>query len=85
MSALFLIFAMVCLVAVSYGFAKCRHPVLTAAKSSVTGLSAMLLVNLVSGATGCYIAINTATVFVSTVLSLPGVIRLLLLKIIYNY
>ena len=83
---LFLIaMAAVVLVCVSRGYSRCRHPFITAVRSSVTGTAAMLLVNLVSGYTGCYIAVNTATVFVSTVLSLPGVICLLILKLIYNY
>lgn len=85
MKSIFLIFAAAALVCVSAGFSRTRHPLTNAAKSAVSGLSAMLMVNLVSSYTGCYIAVNRATVFVSTVLSLPGVICLLLLKIIYNY
>lgn len=85
MTVIFIVFAIIALVCVSYGFSKSRHPLLSAAKSAVSGISAMLLVNLVSGHTGCYIAVNAATVFVSTVLSLPGVICMLVMKIIYNY
>ncbi len=85
MTVIYIIFAAVCIVMVCFAFSLSRHPVINAAKSAVSGLSAMLLVNLVSGYTGCYIRVNTATVFVSTVLSLPGVLALLLLKIIYNY
>ena len=70
---------------VTISFCRCRHPILTAARSAVSGLSALLLVNLTSAYTGCYIAVNTATVFVSTVLSLPGVLCLLIIKLIYNY
>lgn len=77
--------ALAILIAMAYAFSKTAHPYLTAAKSGISGLSALLLVNLVSGATGCYIAINTATVFVSTVLSLPGVLALLVMKIIFHY
>lgn len=71
--------------AVSYGFSKSAHPYLSAVKSAVTGLSALLMINMVSGVTGCYIAINSRTVFVSTVLSLPGVFALLVMKILFNY
>lgn len=77
--------AAVVLLCVCYAYSRCRHPFLTAAKNSVSGLGAMLLVNILSGHTGCYIAVNAATVFVSTVLSLPGVVCLLVMKIIYNY
>ncbi len=85
MTLIYLLFALGCITAVSYGFTKCRHPLLAAAKSSATGVGAMLLVNLCSGYTGTYIAVNTATVFISAVLSLPGVVGILLLKIIYNF
>ena len=74
------IFACLC-----FGYSRCRHPFLTAARSSISGVGAMLLVNLLSGYTGCYIAVNTATVFVSSVLSLPGVVCLLVMKLVYNY
>lgn len=73
------------LVAMAYAFSKCRRPYLTAARSAAGGLSSLLLINLVSGATGCYIAINRATVFVAVVLSLPGVLALLVMKIIFHY
>ncbi len=82
---LMLSLAMLILVAMAVAFSKTAHPYFTALKSAVSGLSALLLVNLVSGATGCYIAINTATVFIATVLSLPGVVALLVMKIIFHY
>lgn len=85
MEYIFYIFALFALVAVSWGFSLCRRPFTAALRSAVSGLSAMLLVNLTSGYTGCYIAVNAATVFVSTVLSLPGVVCLLIMKLIYNY
>ncbi len=85
MTIIYSVFRIVCLASVCVGFSACKYPVLSAAKSAVNGIGAMLLINLVSGYTGCYIRVNTATVFVSSVLSLPGVLRLLLLKIIYNY
>ncbi|MBP1551265.1 MAG: pro-sigmaK processing inhibitor BofA family protein [Oscillospiraceae bacterium] len=43
----------------------------------------VMLVNLTAKATGCYIAINYLTVAAATVLSLPGVIGMLLLNIIF--
>ncbi|MBR5520694.1 MAG: pro-sigmaK processing inhibitor BofA family protein [Oscillospiraceae bacterium] len=83
------VFMFVCrvviLVCICIGYSRCRHPFVTAARNSISGVGAMLLVNLLSGYTGCYIAVNTATVFVSSVLSMPGVVCLLVMKLIYNY
>lgn len=68
---------------VIYSFGKSKKPVATAAKSAFCGICALLLVNLTSVATGCYIAVNHFTAFVSTVLSLPGVIGLVLLNLVF--
>lgn len=81
----FIFSAIVMLAAVSYGFSKSRRPMLTAARSAVSGIGALLLINLVSGYTGCYIAVNPRTVFISTVLSLPGVFSLLVMKLLMHY
>ncbi len=70
-------------IAVIYAFTKAKKPVITAVKSAICGISAMLLVNLTSAVTGCYIAVNYFTVFIATVLSLPGVIGLLLLNLVF--
>ena len=85
MNILLIICGFVMLMGLSYGFSRHRHPYLTAARSAVSGLSGLLLINLVSGETGCYIAINRRTVFIATVLSLPGVFSLLVMKILFNY
>ena len=77
--------AAVILSRVAFAYSKTRHPYMTALKNSAGGLCALLLVNLVSGRTGCYIAINRGTIFMSTVLSIPGVISLLAMKLIFNY
>ena len=68
---------------VVYMFTKCRRPFVTAVKSAVCGISALMLVNLTSAATGCYIAVNHFTAFVATVLSLPGVVGLVLLNLVF--
>ena len=70
---------------VVFALSKNGRPYITAFKSAVSGLSALLFVNLISGRTGCYIGVNTRTVFISTVLSVPGVICLLIMKLIYHY
>lgn len=85
MNILVLLCGAVMLAGMSYGYSRCRHPYITAVKNAVSGLASLLLINLVSGATGCYIAINGCTVFIATVLSLPGVFALLVMKILFNY
>ena len=85
MTVLMIVVAAVMLAAMAYACSHMKHPYITAAKSAASGLSALLLVNIISGVTGCYIAINTATVFIATVLSLPGVVALLVMKIIFGY
>ena len=68
---------------VIYMFSKCKKPFLTTARSAVCGISALMLVNITSAATGCYIAVNHFTAFVATVLSLPGVVGLVLLNLVF--
>lgn len=69
--------------AIIYTFTKAKHPVATAFKSAMCGVAALLSVNLVSGVTGCYIAVNPFTAFVATVISLPGIIGILILNILF--
>jgi len=68
---------------VIYLFSKSKKPLVTAIKSAAGGVCALLLVNLTSAATGCYIAVNCFTAFVATVLSLPGVVGLVLLNLVF--
>lgn len=70
-------------VSVIYAMSKNKKPLLTAAKSALCGISALMLVNITSAATGCYIAVNHFTAFVATVLSMPGVIGLVLLNLVF--
>ena len=85
MKILLLIFASIICFGVIYGYAQTTHPYVTAVKNAISGLSALFLINMTSTATGCYKAINNRTVFICTVLSLPGVFTLLVMKIIFNY
>ena len=85
MNILLLVCAIIISIGVVYGLSLARHPYLTALKSSISGLSALFLINIVSSATGCYIAINSRTVFMATVLSIPGVLALLIMKILFHY
>lgn len=79
-----LILAVVSMVAVVYAFTKAKHPFLTAGKSAFCGIASLLIINLTSAATGCYIAVNYFTAFVATVLSLPGVIALLFFNVMFG-
>ena len=85
MNILFLACAIIISIGVIYGLSLANRPYLTALKSSISGLAALLLINTVSSATGCYIAINIRTVFMATVLSVPGVLALLVMKILFHY
>ena len=85
MKILLLICAAIILFSVIYSYSLASHPYITAIKNAVSGVAALFLINITSTATGCYIAVNTATVFISTVLSLPGVFALLVMKILFNY
>lgn len=85
MKILIIIVGLIILIFMAWAYSKNEHPYLTAAKNAASGLSALFLVNITSSATGCYIAVNTATVFVATVLSLPGVVALLVMKLIFSY
>ncbi|MEG0019048.1 MAG: pro-sigmaK processing inhibitor BofA family protein [Oscillospiraceae bacterium] len=71
------------LAAVSYALARAQRPILTAVKSAVCGIGSLMLVNIVSKVTGCYIGVNFFTAFVAGVLSVPGVIAMLFLKLIF--
>ena len=85
MAILLLICGTVAITAVTFAFSRAEHPWLSAVRSAVTGIGALFFINITSSATGCYIAVNSRTVFISTVLSLPGVLALLVMKIIFNY
>ncbi|MEG1894795.1 MAG: pro-sigmaK processing inhibitor BofA family protein [Oscillospiraceae bacterium] len=71
------------LVGVSYSFTRAAHPILSAIKSALCGIGTLMLVNVTAGATSCYIAVNLFTAFVACVLSVPGVIAMLFLNIIF--
>lgn len=75
--------AVVSAVLVTYAIAKTKHPLYTALKSAMGGIAALLFVNLTAKATGCYIAINFFTMATATFLSLPGVIGMLILNIVF--
>ena len=70
-------------IAVVYLLSKTKKPFVTACKSALSGICALMLVNLTGMYTGCYITVNYITAFVATVLSLPGVVALVLLNLVF--
>ena len=61
---------------------KTRRPLLRALFSAGCGVAALGAVNLLALYTGVSIALNYATAFVTVVLGVPGVVSLLVLRII---
>lgn len=69
-----------CAIAVALAAAHHRRPLAAAAVSALGGLCALGLVNALAGWTGCAIALNYVTAFVSVVLGAPGVVLLLAVR-----
>ena len=53
MAILLLICGAVAITAVTFAFSRAEHPWLSAVRSAVTGIGALFLINITSGATGC--------------------------------
>lgn len=75
---------LLCLVAVGRCAAKSERPLLGALGSALLGAGSLAAVNLLSGYTGVSIGLNLITSFVAVVLSLPGVVSLLLLRLLLH-
>ena len=58
------------------------HPVKNALFGAATGGAGLLVVNLTSGLTGVMLACNLYTVSASLILGLPGVVLLLVLRLL---
>lgn len=67
---------------VVWAASKAKHPMRRALGSAVCGAASLGAVNLMAGYTGVSIALNYATAFVAVVLGAPGVILLLLLRVL---
>ncbi len=59
-----------------------KNPLKSMLLNSLSGLAALVTAAVVSGTMGCGIAVNYATVLVSTALGIPGVIGLVLIMFI---
>ncbi len=85
MDFLIIVLMALVLILMTYLISKTRKPALTALKSSGIGIASLLLINLTSSFTGCYIMINTYSAFIASVLSLPGVIALVFMRLVFHY
>ena len=77
-----LFICLVSLVFVSYAAAKAKFPLRRALVSVLGWVTALAAVNLLAGFTGFCIALNFYTAFVTVVLGAPGVILLLILRLV---
>lgn len=78
--ALFL--AVISLIAVLAVLKKTKHPFRTAATQATLGLGAFAAVNLLAGYTGVTLSLNYFTSFVAVVLGAPGVICMLVVRVL---
>ncbi|MEG0166443.1 MAG: pro-sigmaK processing inhibitor BofA family protein [Ruthenibacterium sp.] len=77
-----LIFAAACTAMMCALLCKKRHPLRQTLKSAGCGIAALGAVNIFAGFTGVGIALNWGTAFVAVVLGAPGVICLLVLRLL---
>lgn len=82
LQAAFIAFCIGSLFAVSYTASRCRRPVLTVLLHAAGGAAALAAVNLLARYTAVGIALNFTTAFIAVVLGMPGVILLLLLRLL---
>ena len=80
-AAIWLIFGAGCIVLISAVAAKSRRPLFAVLGSALLGAGGLAAVNLLSPYTGIALGLNWVTGFVAAVLSLPGIITLLLLRL----
>ncbi len=77
-----LIAAGACLLAVGRAAAAQRHPLRAVLGSALCGIGALALLALLAPCTGVMLPLNRFTGFVASVLGVPGVIALLLLRLL---
>ena len=71
-------------IAVIAALFKSKRPVRSLAGSGVQGLCALAAVNIAGVFTGISLGLNTVSLVSCAVLGIPGVISLLILKMIFN-
>lgn len=79
---LWLLAAAAALLLVSRAAAQSGHPLRQTAISAACGVGALGAVNLLAPVTGVAIALNWATAFMTVVLGTPGVITLLIMRLL---
>ena len=67
---------------VLFNVGRCGNRSLAAIKAILSGVASMMAVNAVGSFTSCFIPVNYVTVFVCSVLGLPGTLMLLISKLI---
>ena len=76
-------FAVLSLILVCVSLARCRHPWRGAFLSAGCGVGALGAVNLFASYTGVGIAVNWCTAFAAIVLGAPGVIAMLIMRVLF--
>jgi inhibitor of the pro-sigma K processing machinery len=61
---------------------KCKRPLLMAAKSSLSGIASMMLVNVLASFTGVSLSVNYVTVSCAVLLGAPGAVLMLVTQAI---
>ena len=77
------VFAAVCLVCVCAVLARSKRPWRGALLSAAGGVGALGAVNLFASYTGVGIAVNWCTSFAAVVLGAPGVVAMLILRVLF--
>lgn len=62
---------------------KSKKPLLMLVFNALSGIFAMVIINLTAKYTGCHIPVNYYTVGISSVLGMPGVASLLTIKFLF--
>ncbi|MEG1176582.1 MAG: pro-sigmaK processing inhibitor BofA family protein [Ruthenibacterium sp.] len=77
-----LLIAVIAVLSVCASLHRAQHPLRTALYSAGGGIAALGAVNLLALSTGVSIALNYATAFTAVVLGAPGIVCLLLLRLL---
>lgn len=80
--AVTLFFGAVSLLGVAAGASKCKAPFSKALSASICGISMLGLLAVLSPYSGIALSLNWFTSFVAVVLGAPGVVTLLLLRVL---
>ena len=82
MKMILLVLGVLAAVFVAWAAAKSKKPIRTAMYSGVLGAASLGAVNIAASYTGVAIALNYGTALIAVVLGVPGVITMLLLRVL---